>query len=129
MNFQELVGEVQKIKFREIRSRTETYFEAVIPKQDLGSLETILQEHFGKPLKPAGVFAEGEAKRYSKPYGGVRHEQTMYLRKLERSFEYAFLWPWGCGTLLTIKVIQGEAPKGSPRELDFRAIWQSLWNK
>lgn len=114
MNFQNLILEIKKIQLREIRTNTGDYFEAVVPKDRLSELEKLLAVHFGLPVKPAGVFATGEVNKYSRPYGGVRYEQTMYLKRLEQGLEFAFLWPWGCGTLVTLKIINDNGQPVDP---------------
>lgn len=105
MNFQELVAVLKKQDFQELRACSENFFEAVAVKTKLIEVENILISYFGLPMKPAGIKSSGDANRFSKPYGGVRQDQTMYFRKEKTGNEFAFLWPWSCGSLVTLKVI------------------------
>jgi hypothetical protein len=109
MTFQDFLAEMQTVKVEESRVRTEDYFEAVVSKAGLASLHKVLTSYFGPPLKPEGHPPCGKASRHAKPYGGIRKEQTMYFRQAEDFVEYAFLWPWGNGVRVTIKVIQSKS--------------------
>ena len=108
MTFQELLEEVKKHPLQELRAHSPSYFEAVVPVTKLVYVENTLINHFGMPLKPAGLMPSGDAAVLSKPYGGIRKDQTMYFRKQDMGHEVAFLWPWGCQSLVTIKIILEE---------------------
>ena len=129
MSFPELLSNLRKQELQELRAHTDDYFEAVVSMSTLVTVEDVLMSHFGVPVKPAGVSASGEANRYSKPYGGIRKQQTMYYKAKDNGHECAFLWPWGCGTLVTLKVILNEsAPSASQSEE--KVSWlKSLWQK
>jgi hypothetical protein len=105
MGFQELLSEIRKRPLQELRASTEKYFEAVVSMTTLVGVEELLIAYFGVPMKPAGVHPCRDAHRVSEPYGGIRSTQTMYFRKRDVGHEVAFLWPWHCGTLVTLKII------------------------
>jgi hypothetical protein len=106
MNFPELLSEVDRLKCAEKRAKTDCYLEAVVTQTECQPLAAILGVYFGTPLKPAGAMPSGDAGRYSKPYGGVRRDQTMYYRKSEGFTDVALLWPWGDGNSVTVKIIR-----------------------
>ena len=106
VTFQELLKEIQKFRLKEKRAYTEDYLEVVIPADALSELRLILTGHFGEPLKWPGKHSSKEADHYSKPYGGIQRNQTLYFRKGEQGHELVLLWPWGNGTLITLKIIQ-----------------------
>lgn len=110
MTFQDCLTELQNIKFEESRAHTEDYFEAVISKAALDSLDRILTSYLGPPLKPEGQMPSGEANRHAKPYGGIRKDQTMYYRQDGDHSECALLWPWGGGARITVKIIRSKDP-------------------
>jgi len=109
MTFQDFLVQLQAIKIEESRAQTEEYFEAVIATDSLAPLHQILTSYFGPALKPEGCSPSGEANRLAKPYGGIRKDQTMYFRRDEEHCEYAFLWPWGSGTRITLKIVQSKS--------------------
>ncbi len=108
MTFRDFLAQLQTLKVEESRAQTEDYFEAVISKDSLDPWHKILTAYFGPPLKPEGDAPSGKASRYAEPYGGIRREQTMYFREEGDICETAFLWPWGSGTRITLKVIQSK---------------------
>ncbi|MFH0985139.1 MAG: hypothetical protein V1882_06340 [Candidatus Omnitrophota bacterium] len=119
MKFQDFLTEMQTLKVEESRAHSEDYFEAVVSKEGLASLHKVLTDYFGPPLKPEGQFPCGKANQHAKPYGGIRKEQTMYFRQDADYAEYAFLWPWGNGVRVTIKVIQSKSFGSGPGWKDF----------
>lgn len=121
MTFSELLAEIQKLRREEQRSLTEDYLEIVVSKDGLDPLNKVLAGYFGSPLKPEGSAPSGEANRHAKPYGGIRKDQTLYFRQAEGYSEYAFLWPWGSGTRITIKILRSRSPSPSMSPLGFLA--------
>jgi len=111
MTFQDLLTQIQALKFEESRGQTEDYFEAVISKAGLDPWHKILTAYFGAPLKPEGRPPSPEAKEHAGPYGGIREDQTMYFRSDGEYSECALLWPWGSGNRITIKVIRSKGPE------------------
>jgi hypothetical protein len=109
MTFQDLLAQIQVIKFEESRAQAADYFEAVISKTSLDPLHKIFTAYFGPPLKPEGHAPSGEANRCAKPYGGIRKEQTMYFRQDGDHSECALLWPWSGGDRITIKISRSKS--------------------
>jgi hypothetical protein len=118
MDFQQLLSEIKRKPLQELRAHSENYFEAVLSATQLIAAEDVLVSYFGVPLKPAGLSPSGDADRFSKPYGGIRRNQTMYLRKGKDGNEVAFLWPWGDGVLVTLKVIAESVPQKAEPEVE-----------
>ena len=133
MTFQELVAELKKQRLRELRDCSEDYFEAVVSTADLAVVESVLTTYFGVPMKPAGVQASGDAGHFSKPYGGIQKNQTMYFLQKEGGNELALLWPWGNGTLVTLKIIVEGKPKAPQEEeaksSEKKSFWESIWGR
>lgn len=123
MTFREALEKIKKLKCEEKRTQTEEYLEVVVPKETLPELHKVLTDYFGAPFKPEGQYASAEADRYSKPYGGIQKNQMLYFRKGDQGNELALLWPWGNGTLITVKVIQETAKLQT--EISAK---QSFWN-
>lgn len=107
MKFHELLNEIQaRFHLEEKRALNEEYLEVVIPTDILPQLSVFLESYFGVPLKAKDKHPSDDANRYSRAYGGIQQNQTMYFRHGDQVREMALLWPWGCGTLVTLKVIQ-----------------------
>lgn len=121
MTFQDFLAQIQTLRIEESRAQTGEYFEAVIAREGLESLHKILTAYFGPPLKPEGRLPSWTARRHSRPYGGIRKEQTMYFRRRENICECALLWPWGSGARITIKVSQAKSPSRGTGLLRFLA--------
>jgi len=132
MGFQDLLNDLKKQPLQELRTCSENYFEAVVATSGLSGVEGLLGVYFGTPLKPAGSSPSGDANRFSKPYGGIRSAQTMYLLKKETGNEIAFLWPWGYGTQVTLKLILENQPQrgqGEGKPSGSRSFWKMLFGK
>ena len=106
MDFAEFLQEVNKIQCQEKRTQTPDYVEVVVAKTHWEVMDKVLQDYFGPPLKPQGQNPSRDADRCAKPYGGVRRDQTLYFKKSETRSCAALLWPWGNGTLTTLKIIR-----------------------
>ena len=106
MNFETLVEEVKRVPCQEMRRQESHYLEVVFSVAGLQTLAPVLESYFGPPMKPAGKAPSGDAKRYSEPYGGIRKEQTMYFHQEAGQAAAAMLWPWNCGTTVTLKMFR-----------------------
>ena len=111
MTFQDLLTQIQALKYEESRGQTADYFEAVISKAALEPLRALLTVYFDAPLKAEGRSPSAESKEQAGPYGGIRDDQTMYFRQDGEYSECALLWPWGSGNRITVKVIRSKGPE------------------
>ena len=105
MTFQELLGEAKKLDCVEARAQLEHYCEIVVAKDALPPAEALLCAYFGAPLKPKDVAPTAEISAQTRVYGGVQVNQTMYFRAGSNGGEFAFLWPWGNGLSITVKIM------------------------
>ena len=106
MTFDDLLGQMQQIKHREIRSQDKDHCEMVFAPDNVKSATAVLEAYFGLPLKPEGKEPTTEAARFADPHGGVRFNQTLYFHKGEKTSELALLWPWGGGSALTLIIVR-----------------------
>jgi hypothetical protein len=127
MTFQDVLIQIQTLKVEESRGQTADYFEAVISKSGLDPLNKILTTYFGPPLKAEGRSPSAEAKEHAGPYGGIREDQTMYLRRDGDYAECALLWPWGSGNRITVKVIRSKGPE--PVEGGWPGLLKNLFTR
>lgn len=89
----------------------ETRFEGEIalvsPSARLAEVSCIVQRVTGAPVKPAGgtLPAALRASRVLDAMGGIRGDQTLYLKKLGNGLSlYVAFWPWGGGGQFTVKI-------------------------
>ncbi len=106
MDFNEFLEQVKTIQCQERRNQTSDYVEIVVAKPHWEMMDQVLKSYFGEPLKPHGQNPSRDADKCSKPYGGVRKDQTLYFQKTETGTYAALLWPWGSGTAVTLKIIR-----------------------
>ena len=104
MTFNELVEAVRKLPCQEMRAQTENSSEVVVKKAHLSDLNAALETYFGPPLKAENQLPTREAELYTKAYGGIRREQTLYHSKTENAM--ALLWPWNGGNSVTVKIVR-----------------------
>jgi len=95
----DLIEELKETIRMEIRpnSQGSEYLEAVISKQDLELLHSLLKKHLGLAAKEPGKEANlpEEIQEVVDALGGLRNEQSFFYRQEEDEVIYAALWPWG----------------------------------
>ena len=127
MSFQKLLAAIQMLKLVEKRTEAADYLEVVVERDHLKPLSEALAAYFGVPLKPEGLAPSGKANQLAQAYGGIRADQTMYYRQSPEHDEFAFLWPWGNGVRVTLKIIQSPP---SPKSCCFMSfLGRLLGNK
>ena len=109
-----LIEEIKKALELEIRMSPdiELRFEAVFQKKQLDVLLALLGKNVGNPAKALGarVKISREARKIVDQMGGIRPEQSFYLRK-ESDDEYLYiaLWPWQSDpSKITLKIVKSQ---------------------
>jgi len=94
-----LIEELKDTMRMEIRPNSQgfEYLEAVISKQDLELLHSLLKKHLGPAAKESGKEANLPKKIHEvvDALGGLRNEQSFFYRQEGSKVIYAALWPWG----------------------------------
>ena len=77
-------------------AETRSFYQAVSKDRDLNTLEKLLEDFFGPPIKPAGkpipmLLRNNPSVKY---LNGLREEQTLFIRKVKQGLYYGALWPW-----------------------------------
>lgn len=106
MQFKELIEEVKRLKFKEVRKDAHDYFEAVVSGGELVKLIEVFQAYFGLPAYPSEKALSLLAKNVIDKFGGIRPNQTLYLFHDDKKTIFAMLWPWMDGEHATIKIFQ-----------------------
>jgi len=95
MNMVEEIRETLMMEIRPISQGLE-YLEAVISKNDLDLLRSVLRKHLGPAAKESGKEANlpEEIQKVVDSLGGLRFEQSFFYRKDDDEVTYAAIWPW-----------------------------------
>ena len=107
MTFPELISQLKKFPFDEIRKEYDGYFEFVVSVSNLVQLYPIFESYYGVPFKPAGIKPSSQAQDMAKHYGGIQTQQTLYYVSRGSISDCAMVWPWNDGTHVTIKMARG----------------------
>jgi hypothetical protein len=95
----DLIEELKDTIRMEIRPNSQgcEYLEAVISKQDLELLHSLLKKHLGPAAKEPGKGANlsKEIQGVVDALGGLRNEQSFFYKQKGGEVIYAALWPWG----------------------------------
>ena len=108
-----MIEEIQSSLKMEVRFNSQAfeYLEAVIEKEDLELLESLLMKHLGRAAKVTGeeVNLPMEAQRFVDSMGGLRVDQSFYYRQgRNNDIAFALLWPWASNPKkITLKVGSG----------------------
>jgi outer membrane protein assembly factor BamD (BamD/ComL family) len=88
----EALPEMQKCTYDE----TKSLYQAVSKNKDKLYIERELGTFFGKPIKAAGenIPLKLRMSPSIKYLGGIREEQTLFIRKTKSGVYYGALWPW-----------------------------------
>jgi hypothetical protein len=92
---------------RRHKTRFEPEVALVAPSSDLAEVSSIVERFLPPPVKTAGgkVPEDLEWGSVLDAMGGVREEQTLFLKELGDGVSlYVAYWPWGDGARFTIKV-------------------------
>jgi len=95
----DMIEELKNTLRMEIRpnSQGSEYLEAVIDKDDLELLHSLLKKHLGPAAKEPGKEANlsNEIQKVVDALGGLRNEQSFFYKQEGNEVIYAALWPWG----------------------------------
>ncbi len=111
MTYLELLNNIKEISYAEIREDSENYLEAVFTNDKEKQISDTLSSFFQTPYKPAGQDPSKEALEQTTEWGGIRKDQTLYLREQEGLLYCAMLWPWSDQEHTTLKIAQFQQKK------------------
>jgi len=98
----ELIEQIKRSFEVEIRedSQEDEYFEAVFKSDNMDALAGVLANYLGEPQKTAGEVPRFSfrLRRLIKIIGGIRQEQTFYIKEDKDNFIFAAIWPWQSDT-------------------------------
>ena len=107
MDFNDLIQRAKTIPIDQMRREEGGYFECVLTRENIDLLSPILETFFGPPFKPAGDKPSAKASDYTKNFGGIMVQQTLYYAEKDGVAHCAMLWPWNNGLHVTLKMAKG----------------------
>jgi hypothetical protein len=95
MNMIEEIRETLKMQIRP-NSQGLEYLEAVVNKEDLELLNSLLRKHLGSAVKEPGKEANlpKEIQKTVDSLGGLQNGQSFFYRQDGNQVVYAAIWPW-----------------------------------
>ena len=107
MEFRDMIDKIKILPLLELQEKDGDFLGAVMTTDNSCRLEQLLNDFFGQPLKPPQTEASAEISQIAGPYGGIRENQTLYLRKgYQNSSILAMIWPWNNGSNFTLKIFR-----------------------
>jgi hypothetical protein len=88
----------------ENRYNSEHYCELVFFSKDSSLWVDSLSTHFGPPQKPSGKAPSHEEIDLAEPFGGIRKNQTLFVKKDDMRTVIAMFWPWSDGAHITLRI-------------------------
>ena len=93
-----MIEELKGTLRMEIRPNSQEleYLEAVLQKEDLPLLHSLLKKHLGPAAKEIGEETNlpKEIQKLVDSLGGLRKEQSFFYRREGHQIVYAAIWPW-----------------------------------
>ncbi len=103
--FHNIIDRVTKLNLYEKRRIDEKYGEFVFYARELTVWNAAISEGLGPAVKPAGAAPSRDHAKLAKNFGGIRKDQTLFLKKFENCSIMAMLWPWQDSEHITLKLI------------------------
>jgi hypothetical protein len=128
MTLREIVEKCSLLEVEERRHQDETYSELVFFNKEVDEWNRILSETLGPPVKPPGINPTKDLVRLTQEYGGIRTDQTLFVKEFDDVTVMAMFWPWGDSKHTTLKMaliekqrqqVSNSAPKAG---LSLRAV-------
>lgn len=108
MRLSDLRKELNNIRFELLREDKESYFEAVVVKNELKKLTLRLEQFLGSSTIPSKLTKQ--LSEVLQELGGVWPGQSLYCKSENNEILIALLWPWSDGERTTVKIIRPEEP-------------------
>ena len=104
MTINEIFEKLSILNIKKKRSLEEDYLELVFYKKDIKAWDKLLMEIMGPAIKPYRKRPSREHDKLTKPYGGIRSDQTLYKKGFDKYVLIATIWPWGDRQHMTLKI-------------------------
>lgn len=128
MRLNEVYEKLQGLNIFEKRVVNDELIELVFEGKEAEAWYGRFASLLGEALKPAGAKSNARANHIAKDLGGIRPEQSLYVKAFEDHLVVAVFWPWSNGRCITCKVFRVETPK-TDAPADAKGFWSKLFGK
>ena len=105
MTLKEIVERFDNLAVYEERTSSDEYFELVFYNKECDKWHEVLSEALGPAAKPVGAKPTAEHLKLVVEYGGLRPDQTLFIKGFNGITVIAMLWPWQDDLHTTLKII------------------------
>jgi hypothetical protein len=105
MQLTEISEKLKGLQISEKRLATQEMLEFVFESKEVPAWQSALEAILGTALKPSGEKSNPLANKLTKPFGGIRADQTLYYKIDGNNSVMAMFWPWQSGKFITCKII------------------------
>lgn len=106
MDLKTLLEPCKVLKILEEREMNQDQINVVINTQDSAKWSAGLEQSLGPALKPAGESPSNLAKKAANEFGGIRKEQTLFVKNIDEYSVVAMFWPWQNDKHTTLKIFK-----------------------
>jgi hypothetical protein len=78
--------------------------ELVFYTRDTDEWMALLSDIFADAVKPQWQKPSGRDRKWTKKFGGIRPNQTLFMREFKDYAVLAMVWPWNDNILSTLKI-------------------------
>jgi hypothetical protein len=104
MQPQEILEKCGHLEIKREKKVTPDYVELVFFVRDTAAWMKLLSGIFGKAVKPTWQKPTGRDHQLTKEFGGIRTEQTLFMKDFNGYTVLAMVWPWKDKTLCSLKI-------------------------
>ncbi|MBN1595130.1 hypothetical protein JW933_04305 [candidate division FCPU426 bacterium] len=106
MELTEILALCRSLKIVEEREVASDHINLVLLTEDLRQWSECLALSLGPALKAAGAKPSSEAKKIAQNFGGIRNEQTLFIKNFDDFSVVAMFWPWQDNKHTTLKIFK-----------------------
>jgi len=101
---EKILEECDHLEIKRKKKVTPEYVELVFFTRDTAQWMKFLSGIFGKAVKPTWHKPVGRDRKFTKKFGGIRPNQTLFMKDFSTYTVLAMIWPWKDKTLSTLKI-------------------------
>ncbi len=112
MTIDEIMLKCQVVRFDVVLANNDRYAEVIFPNAESATMQQLLEECMGDPIKPFGVVPSAEDQALTSKYGGINGGilagQMLYKKVFDGYTVVVMLWPWQRADKTTCKIFIAE---------------------
>jgi hypothetical protein len=104
MRPEQILEKCERIEIKRKKKIKPDYVELVFYTRDMAEWMTFLTEIFGKAVKPKWQKPTSRDRKCTKKFGGIRPNQTLFIKDFKKYNVLAMIWPWKDKILSSLKI-------------------------